>query len=173
MKARTGTWLLMLPGLLWLGLLMVVPCLLIFVLIFFERGVYGGVDWQAPTLENVTRVFDPLYLSIFWDSAVIAGLSTLVALLIGYPAAYAIAKAPASRQTALLFLAILDQLPDPHLCLDRASQSCGPDQYPVDLGRPAERTAHAALHQARRSPGAGLQLHALRHPRYLLRLAAS
>ena len=37
----------------------------------------------------------------------IAGLSTLVALLIGYPAAYAIAKAPASRQTALLFLAIL------------------------------------------------------------------
>ena len=107
MKARTGTWLLMLPGLLWLGLLMVVPCLLIFVLIFFERGVYGGVDWQAPTLENVTRVFDPLYLSIFWDSAVIAGLSTLVALLIGYPAAYAIAKAPASRQTALLFLAIL------------------------------------------------------------------
>ena len=46
-------------------------------------------------------------LSIFWDSAEIAGLSTLVALLIGYPAAYAIAKAPASRQTALLFLAIL------------------------------------------------------------------
>ncbi len=107
MNTRSGTWLLMLPGLLWLGLLMVVPCLLIFVLIFFERGIYGGIDWQAPTLENVTRVFDPLYLSIFWDSAEIAGLSTLVALLIGYPAAYAIAKAPASRQTALLFLAIL------------------------------------------------------------------
>ena len=52
MKARTGTWLLMLPGLLWLGLLMVVPCLLVFVLIFFERGVYGGIDWRAPTLEN-------------------------------------------------------------------------------------------------------------------------
>jgi spermidine/putrescine transport system permease protein len=107
MNTRYGTWLLMLPGLLWLGLLMVVPCLLIFVLIFFERGIYGGIDWQAPTLENVNRVFDPLYLSIFWDSAEIAGLSTLVALLMGYPAAYAIAKAPASRQTALLFLAIL------------------------------------------------------------------
>ena len=34
MNTRSGTWLLMLPGLLWLGLLMVVPCLLIFVLIF-------------------------------------------------------------------------------------------------------------------------------------------
>jgi len=107
MKARSGTWLLMLPGLMWLGLLMVVPCLLVFVLIFFERGIYGGIDWQAPTLENIARVFDPLYLSIFVDSGIIAGVSTLAALLIGYPAAYAIAKAPASRQTALLFLAIL------------------------------------------------------------------
>lgn len=107
MISRSATWLLMLPGLLWLGLLMVVPCLLIFVLIFFERGIYGGIDWGAPTLENVTRVFDPLYLSIFLDSAVIAAVSTLAALLIGYPAAYAIVKAPASRQTALLFLAIL------------------------------------------------------------------
>lgn len=107
MKVRSGTWLLMLPGLMWLGLLMVLPCLLVFVLIFFERGIYGGIDWQAPTLDNIARVFDPLYLSIFLDSGIIAGVSTLVALLIGYPAAYAIAKAPASRQTALLFLAIL------------------------------------------------------------------
>ncbi|MGL6181264.1 MAG: ABC transporter permease [Aestuariivirga sp.] len=97
----------MAPGLLWLGLLMVVPCLLIFVLIFFERGIYGGIDWNATTLENIRRAFDPLYLSIFLDSALIAGLSTLIALLIGYPAAYAIARAPAERQTALLFLAML------------------------------------------------------------------
>jgi spermidine/putrescine transport system permease protein len=97
----------MAPGLFWLGLLMVVPCLLIFVLIFFERGIYGGIDWNAATLENIRRAFDPLYLSIFVDSAVIAGLSTLIALLIGYPAAYAIARAPAERQTALLFLAML------------------------------------------------------------------
>ena len=107
MSPRLTTSLLMLPGLLWLGLLMVVPCLLIFVLIFFERGTYGGIDWNAATLENITRAFDPLYLSIFWDSARIAGLATLIALLIGYPAAYAIAKAPAERQTALLFLAML------------------------------------------------------------------
>jgi spermidine/putrescine transport system permease protein len=107
MNSRYGTWILMLPGLIWLGLLMVVPCLLIFVLIFFERGTYGGIDWQAPTFENITRAFDPLYLSIFLDSGIIAGMATVIALLVGYPAAYAIARAPASRQTALLFLAIL------------------------------------------------------------------
>jgi spermidine/putrescine transport system permease protein len=104
---RLTSWLLMAPGLLWLVALMVVPCLLIFVLIFFERGIYGGIDWDAPTLDNIARAFDPLYLSIFVDSAAIAGTATLVALLIGYPAAYAIAKAPAERQTTLLFLAML------------------------------------------------------------------
>lgn len=97
----------MAPGLLWLAVLMVVPCLLIFVLIFFERGTYGGIDWSVPTLENITRAFDPLYATILWDSFRIAGLATVFALLIGYPAAYAISKAPERAQTALLFLAIL------------------------------------------------------------------
>ena len=97
----------MAPGLLWLTVLMIVPCLLIFVLIFFERGTYGGIDWSAATLENFTRAFDPLYLSILLDSARIALTATVIALFIGYPAAYAIMKAPERWQTSLLFLAIL------------------------------------------------------------------
>ena len=64
----------MAPGLLWLTALMVVPCLLVFVLMFYERGTYGGIDWTAATLENFTRAVDPLYLSIFLDSARIAWL---------------------------------------------------------------------------------------------------
>jgi spermidine/putrescine transport system permease protein len=107
MKSNQASWLLMAPGLFWLGLLMVVPCALIFVLIFFERGIYGGIDWAAPTLDNIRRAFEPLYLSIFLDSGIVALSATLIALLIGYPAAYAIAKAPPTRQTTLLFLAIL------------------------------------------------------------------
>jgi spermidine/putrescine transport system permease protein len=101
------TWALMAPGLLWLLVLMVIPCLLIFVLAFFERGTYGGIDWSIVTLENIRRAFDPLYATILWDSFRIAGLATIIALLIGYPAAYAISKAPAHLQTTLLFLAIL------------------------------------------------------------------
>lgn len=107
MKPNAASWLLMAPGLLWLGLFMVVPCGLVFVLMFFERGIYGGIDWAAPTLENIRRVFDPLYLGIFLDSGLVALSAALIALLTGYPAAYAIARAPASRQTALLFIAIL------------------------------------------------------------------
>jgi spermidine/putrescine transport system permease protein len=97
----------MAPGVLWLLGLMVVPCLLIFLLAFFERGTYGGIDWNAPTLENLRRAADPLYLTIFWDSARIALLTTAIALLIGYPAAFAISKAQEKHQTALLFLAML------------------------------------------------------------------
>jgi spermidine/putrescine transport system permease protein len=104
---RSGPWLLMAPGIAWLVIFMVLPCTLIFVLIFFERGIYGGIDWGAVTGENIIRALDPLYATILWDSARIAFLATAIALLIGYPAAYAIAHAPERRRAALLFLAIL------------------------------------------------------------------
>jgi spermidine/putrescine transport system permease protein len=86
---------------------MVAPCALILVTAFYERGIYGGVDWSISTLENFRRAAEALYLSIFAVSARIALTATLIALIIGYPAAYAIAKAPIRRQTALLFLAML------------------------------------------------------------------
>ncbi len=106
MRSRLGPWLLMGPGLLWLLLLLVVPCGLVFVWAFFERGLYGGIDpiW---TLGNFERAADPLYLAILLRSARIALTATLVALVIGYPAAYAIAAAPRHRQTALLVLVML------------------------------------------------------------------
>ena len=97
----------MAPGLAWLAALMVVPCALVLVTAFYERGIYGGVDWSAATLENFRRAGEALYLGIFLDSARIAALATLIALLIGYPAAAAIARSPARLQTTLLFLAIL------------------------------------------------------------------
>jgi spermidine/putrescine transport system permease protein len=107
MPQRLASFLLMLPGLLWLGILMVVPCAIILITAFYERGIYGGVDWSVATLINFTRSAEWLYLSIFLDSARIAALAAFFALLIGYPAAYAIAKAAPRHQTALLFLAML------------------------------------------------------------------
>ena len=98
--------LLLAPGLTWLALLLVVPCALVLVYSFFERGVYGGIDYIF-TLENYRRAIDPLYLKIFLQSMRIAALTTALALAIGYPAAYMIATAPQRYQKALLILAIL------------------------------------------------------------------
>ena len=97
---------LMAPGLGWLALFLLAPCALVLALSFFERGVYGGVDYIF-TLENYRRAVDPLYRSILLNSAWIAFLATLASALIGYPAAYAIVKAPARRQAALLVLIML------------------------------------------------------------------
>ena len=94
------------PGLGWLAMLLVAPCGLIFVLSFFERGVYGGVDYTF-TLENFVRAIDPLYAGIFFYSAKIAGLAVVFALLIGYPAAYCIALQPKKRQMALLIFVMM------------------------------------------------------------------
>ncbi len=97
---------LMAPALAWLIGLMVVPCGLVLALAFFQRGTYGGVDYTF-TLDNFAKVFDPLYAGIFLNSARIAGIATLIAVVIGYSAAYAIASCRRSLQPALLFFAVL------------------------------------------------------------------
>lgn len=94
------------PGLTWLAVLLVAPCALVFAYSFFERGVYGGID-HVFTLENYERAADPLYLKIFWQSFRIAIVTTVLALLIGYPAAYYISLCSPRRQKVLLVLAIL------------------------------------------------------------------
>jgi spermidine/putrescine transport system permease protein len=94
------------PAIAWLVAFMVAPCVLIFVYAFFERGLFGGVDFNF-TLDNFRRVTDPLYARIFLNSARIALTTTVIAILIAYPAAYAIAKAPQRWQPTLLFFAVL------------------------------------------------------------------
>src|SRR5262249_8971987 len=52
-------------------------------------------------------VTDDLYVVAYLSSLKMAAVSTLLCLLIGYPMAYAIARAPASRRSALMMLVIL------------------------------------------------------------------
>ena len=106
LSARTRSNLLVAPALAWLTALMVIPCALVLAIAFFRRGIYGGIDYTF-TLENFSLVFDPLYAGIFLNSARIASIATVLALLIGYPAAYAIAAAPRRWQALLLFFAVL------------------------------------------------------------------
>ena len=94
------------PGLGWLMLFMLVPCALIVINSFYQRGAYGGIE-TIFTLENYQRAIDPRYLNIFLQSAKIAGIATGLALLIGYPTAYFIATAPKRYRTTLLILVML------------------------------------------------------------------
>jgi spermidine/putrescine transport system permease protein len=94
------------PGIAWILVLLVVPCALLIVNSFFERGVYGGIDYTF-TFGNYLRSIDPLYAGIFWSSARVALIATVVALLISYPLAYRIALMPKRRQLAFLILVMM------------------------------------------------------------------
>ena len=89
----------------WL-LLFVAPVGLLLAYSFRNRGPYGGVG-EGFTLANYGRLLDPLYLDVFLGSLRIATLATAIALLLGYPAALAIATAPKRLRVALVLLVVL------------------------------------------------------------------
>lgn len=97
---------LLIPGLAWISIFLILPCFLIISLSFFERGVYGGIDYNF-NFENYSRVIEITYLKILLNSSKIAFLSAFFAVLFGYPAAYFIYKAPIKYQITLLFLIML------------------------------------------------------------------
>ena len=94
------------PALAWWAVFLVVPVLLILAYAFFERGTFGGVV-PTFTLDNFARALDPLYLRVLVFSVRVALIATVVALLIGYPAAYMIATLPPRWRTPVLVLTVL------------------------------------------------------------------
>lgn len=74
-------------------------------LLEFADGAFIGV---RATVTNFVLLFeDDLYVSAYFQSLTIAGVSTLLCLLIGYPMALAIARARPERRPPLLLLVIL------------------------------------------------------------------
>ena len=94
------------PALGWWAVFLVVPVGLVIAYSVFQRGTYGGVV-PAFTLDNFVRALDPLYLRVFLFSLRVAVIATVIALLIGYPAAYFIATLPRRWRTPVLVLVIL------------------------------------------------------------------
>lgn len=94
------------PGLAYVTAFMTVPLLLIACYSVLTRGRFGGVSWEF-TLENFAKAVNPTYLSILGDSLVIAGITTALALLLGYPTAYGISRLPSQWRTVALVLVVL------------------------------------------------------------------
>jgi spermidine/putrescine transport system permease protein len=94
------------PSALYLLLFFVVPLLIVLVYSFLTRGTYGQLVWKF-TIDNYVRVIDPLYLSILWHSVIIAGINTLLCLLISYPFAYAIARMESVRARSIMIILVM------------------------------------------------------------------
>ena len=82
-----------------------VPLVIICVYSVLTRGAYGGVEWSW-TLENYSRLLDPLYGAIFVRSFGIAAVATALCLALGFPLALFIARS-GSRKNLYLSLVIL------------------------------------------------------------------
>jgi spermidine/putrescine transport system permease protein len=79
------------------------PLLIVLFYSFLTRGTYGGLDFPA-TLENYLRLADPLYLAILGKTLVIALVSTVFCLLLGFPLALFITR---SRQPQVFLLLVM------------------------------------------------------------------
>ena len=67
------------------------------------RDFFSKLDF-----ENYAFIFsDPLYTSAYWSSVKIAALSTFLTLLVAYPIAYGMARAPKDWQPTLMMFVIL------------------------------------------------------------------
>ena len=105
-RPPVAAWLLMAPLLLWVAAFVVAPALIMLVYSFCERGTLGGVVFHF-TGSNYAAVLDPTYLGIMVRSVVFALATTVACLLIGYPVAYRVARAPEPRRSVLLMALML------------------------------------------------------------------
>lgn len=99
-------WIFSIPPASWLLLFFLAPLALVWVLSFGDKR--GLVDVAITgTLANYVRALDPLYLQIFAKSLWMAGLTTLICLVVSFPVAFAISFAGSRWKPLLLLLVIL------------------------------------------------------------------
>ncbi len=91
------------------------PLIIMLIYSFLTAGDYGGVVWKAST-QGWFKVFlhkdifdDALslqdaHISIFWRSVKLSLLTTLLAVILGFPTAYFIATRAPGRRSMWLFL---------------------------------------------------------------------
>ncbi|HEY3342463.1 MAG TPA: ABC transporter permease [Anaerolineae bacterium] len=97
---------LMFPGEFWLVVFFALPLLLIFVISFLSRNDLGYPVLPL-TLDNYRQTFDTLYLDLFLFSLWISLLTTLITLLISFPVALYIARAPKRWRSLLVILVMI------------------------------------------------------------------
>jgi spermidine/putrescine transport system permease protein len=89
--------LLVAPTVLWLCIFFIIPMLIVVAVSFASRTPYGQVVFNW-TFSNYQRFAETLYISIFGQTLVVAFVTTVATILMGYPIAWSIAKLPKKWQ---------------------------------------------------------------------------
>lgn len=79
------------PYSVWMGIFIVIPLILILVYSFTAGDIHNPSSLTL-SLDSYKKVLEPIYLNVIKDSFVLAAVSTLICLLLGYPAAMIISN---------------------------------------------------------------------------------
>ncbi len=97
------------PYLIWAALLIVLPMLIIVFYAFSTEG--NSLIPVKMTFDNFVRFFsDRIFIDVLGRSLKLALVTTIICILLGYPAAYFIAKMRPDSQSVMILLVTLPQL---------------------------------------------------------------
>lgn len=103
-RERRQPWILLSPALAAITLLLFVPLVFIIVYSFWLRTAVGGIEVTFSLANWQKALTDPFYRYILLATLRIAFITTFCCALLGYPAAYFIARAQGNKTILLLLL---------------------------------------------------------------------
>ncbi len=92
------------PYLLWSGIFVIVPLILILFYSLTGTTVEGETTF---TFSNFSRFFEPIYIDVVLSSVKVAALTTIFCFIFGYPVAYILANNKREAKSFILFLFIV------------------------------------------------------------------
>lgn len=105
-REQLQTGLMLAPSVLLLALFILLPLCVVFAFSFALRDPYGAV-LPGFTIDNYKELVQGVYLRVLLNSFTLAGMTTALCLLIGYPVAYFVAFKAGRAAPALLLLLLI------------------------------------------------------------------
>ena len=103
---RTLKFIFLAPVVIYALFLILFPIIYILILSFQTSDNYGGIIYTF-TIYNYIRIFDPVYLKVFFNSAIIGIFVTLACLLIAYPFSIFVSEKKPHIQKLLITLVLV------------------------------------------------------------------
>ncbi len=90
----------------WMILFVTIPMIYVIFISFMGRDMFGNIVNEA-TIDSYAAILSPAYFKVILQSLKIAGITTGLCLLIGYPLAYFIARKPKDVAARLITLLMI------------------------------------------------------------------
>ena len=107
LRPRVVLLLLLVPPLLWLGIVYLGSLLALLAQSFFYVDDFSGLVVYEPTLATFAELFTPTNLTIILRTVLMAAIVTLISGAIAFPLAYQMARFSTPRTKAIFYLAVM------------------------------------------------------------------